>query len=157
MNAHDGFRINTYSTHLCISDKYTHLRKHNAGKETEVVDFWDEEQEQEHPFHATWEADMNASELPSLSLIFLLTPTSYLSRQISQTPQTFINPSSSSSRPTWISRANLPPLPPRAREAQRAAGTRFVCSSSSPLTHVVNQLSISFILPRPVRADGELS
>ena len=59
--------FNTYLTHLCISDKYTHLCKHSGGKEKEVVVFRDEEKEQEH----VWEADMDKSELPSLRLPFL--------------------------------------------------------------------------------------
>ena len=74
--------FNTYSTHhLCISDKYTHLCEHSAGKETEVVVFQDKEKEQKHTFHATWEAegmDMSASMSTSRAALpfldFLLTP-----------------------------------------------------------------------------------
>jgi hypothetical protein len=72
--------FNTYSTHhLCISDKYTYLCEHSAGKETEVLVFQDEEKEQVHVFHAAWEAECMVSASMSTSraalpfLDFLLT------------------------------------------------------------------------------------
>ena len=75
---------------------------------------------------------MDTSELPSLSLIFLLTP-HLLLKQADITSATKFH------KPFLFQLKTDLDLPSElAARAERAARTRFVYSSSSPLTHVVN-------------------